>query len=289
MLRRVPLLTVILALVLGGVSRAGVSDELSFVAGYSTADYGANGESDTRSFTVRYVRGNAVRFRAELPMLQVRNVGTVVRTGHGPSPLGHHGQGSSSGPGGNGSDGRDGATVGSGTGDWMTGAGDLRLAATRSLAGGGVKLFRVDVGAQVKAPTADEEEGFGTGEWDMRAGMSGEYRFWSVSAFGGAGWNRLGDPSWIDLNDGLDAYFGLEGVAFAERVTVAGWIDGYEETVDGVGAAGVVGLEVRGNRRPGWRGAITVGLGGAAEDLRVMFGYSLSPGGASLGYRGMLR
>jgi hypothetical protein len=286
MLRRVPLLTVVLALALGGVSQAGLSDELSFAARYSTADYGANGESDTRAFTLRYVVGNAVRFRAELPMLQVRNVGTIVRTGQGPSPVGQHGQGGSSGPGGSG---RDGAAVGSGTGDWVTGVGDLRLAATRSLAGGGAKLFRVDVGAQAKAPTADEREGLGTGEWDMRAGVAGEYRFWSVTAFGGTGWNRLGDPSWIDLNDGLDAYVGLEGVAFGERVTVAGWIDGHEESVDGVGAAGVVGLEVRGNGRPGWRGAVTVGLGDAAEDVGVMFGYSLSPGGAGPGYRGMLR
>jgi hypothetical protein len=174
-----------------------------------------------------------------------------------------------------------------GSGDWVSGIGDLRLAATRSLAGGGVKLFRIDAAAQVKIPTADESEGLGTGEWDLRAGLSSEYRFWSVVAFGGAGWNRLGDPGWVELNDVADAYFGLEGAAFGGRAVVSGWIEGYDETVDGVGATGAVGLELRTNRR--WRGAVTAGLGGGAESYGLLLGYSFSPSGTATSYRRMLR
>jgi hypothetical protein len=284
MFRRVTLLITALALALAGVARAGVNDELSVLAGYATGDYGAEHESDTQALTLRYVAGNTWQFRAELPVLRIRNVGAVVRTGHGPAPVGGQGDGS-----GNGSGSQGNGAGGPRSGDWVTGVGDLRLAGTRKLVGGGAKVFRLDAGAQVKAPLADEDEGLGTGEWDLRAGVSGEYRFWSVSAFGGVGWNRLGDPAWVDLNDVVDAYFGLEGAAFGERVILAGWIDGHEEVVDDSGEIGAVGLEVRSRGRKCWRGVVTLGLGSAAEDYGVMLGYSFSPGGAGAGYRGMLR
>lgn len=280
MLRRVLLLIASCASVLSGAPRTVSADELAVVAGYSTGGDDATQEFDTRSLTLRYVVGDTTQLRAEMAALQVRDVGAVVRLGWGPSPVRRKDSGGPSGPGGPGEP---------EAGGWTSGLGDLRVALSRALAGGGAKLFRVDAAAQVKAPTADEKEGLGTGEWDVRAGVSGEYRFWSVAAFGGVGWNRLGDPAWVELNDVVDAYLGLEGLAFGERVIVSGWMDGHAEIVDGVGPAGALGLELRANQRRRWRGVVTAGLGDAAEDFGVLFGYSFSPGGRATGYRGMLR
>jgi hypothetical protein len=285
MFRRVIFSIGVLALAATGPARAGVDDELSLLSGYATGDYGTRHESETQSLTLRYVVGEAWQLRAELPRRRNRNAGAHLRIGPGPT--------SGGGPGGNGSGGGgDGSgSLGGGphAGDWVTGIGDLRLSGTRTLVGGGAELFHLDAGAQVKAPVADEDDGLGTGEWDFRAGVSGEYRFWSVSAFGGVGWNRLGDPYWVDLNDVVDAYVGLESAAFGERVTLAGWIDGYDEIVDENGEVGAVGFEVRSRGKQRWRGAVTIGLGPAAQDFGVLLGYSFTPGGAGAGHRGMLR
>jgi len=71
-------------------------------------------------------------------------------------------------------------------------------------------LFRLDTSLEVKIPTASVEEYLGTGEWDYRIGFAGEYRFWSATTYGGVGWNRLGDPAWIDFNDVIDVVAGVD-------------------------------------------------------------------------------
>jgi hypothetical protein len=284
-------------LFLPGLTWAGGPGELSLLAGYTESKYVDRVESNTQSLAVRYVHGGAVNFRIELPVLRARSSANLLGTGAGPVSFDYQ-YVDSSGSGGNGGNGNGGSssggsassgpTGGSWDDEWRTGIGDILLAADHLVAGGGIRLFHLDAGLQVKAPIADDEKGLGTGEWDFRAGVSGEYRFWSVTAFGGAGWNRLGDPSWIELNDVWDGYLGLEGYAFGERVVIAGWIDGHEEIVEQSGARNVIGLELRTAKSPSWRIALTAEVGADGEGFGVMLGRSFSSGGSS-GYRGVLR
>ena len=160
-----------------------------------------------------------------------------------------------------------------------TGLGDLRLAVERTLVGGGARLFRLDAEVGVKVPTADEEEYLGTGELDYRVGLAGEYRLWTGTLFGGAGWNRLGDPAWARLEDVLDAYAGMASDPLAGGLVIAGWLEANQEVLAGAGDRAAAGLSLRGGGRVRWRIELTAGLSSAAEDLSAAFGVSL--GGAS--------
>jgi hypothetical protein len=146
----------------------------------------------------------------------------------------------------------------------------------------------MDGGVELKVPTADADYGLGTGEWDLRAGLSGEYRFWPVTAYGGVGWNRFGDPAWIELNDVVDVFVGLEGDAFRGRISVSGWVEARPEVVDERGTESIAGLELRSLGRYRWRVGLTAGLG-SVEEYGVVLGYSFQTGAASRGHRGMLR
>jgi hypothetical protein len=271
-----------------GSALAGPPGELTLATGYWSGDYGDEVRTETHATTLRYIVGNDLQFRAEVPLVRVRSSTTVAASasGHGPSETGtqsqtHGGGGLSTGPGGG---------IDADVSDaWVSGLGDLRLAVARAVVGGGVKLFSLDAGAQIKVPTADSTEGLGTGEWDLRAGLSGEYRFWSATLFGGAGWTRFGDPEWVELQDGVDLYLGLEGSIFKDSVAISGWVDAHQEMVAGRGEPTVIGLEVRSLRRARWRVAFTAGLGSAAEDFGVILGYSFYSGAASTGRRGIVR
>lgn len=146
-----------------------------------------------------------------------------------------------------------------------------------AIAGGGARLFRVDAELDAKAPTGDEDEGLGTGAWDVRAGILGERRFWSWTAFGGAGWTRVGDPDWIDLRDAADAYAGFETEPRAGGVLWSVWAHAAGEVVPGTGDALALSAGARGSSRVGWRVAVTGGLAGPAPDLSISIGLGWRP------------
>jgi hypothetical protein len=157
-------------------------------------------------------------------------------------------------------------------GEWETGLGDVRLAVEQDLSGGGARLHRVAGAVEVKAPTADEERRLGSGEWDGRVGLLGERRTWSATFFWGAGWNLLGDPPGVELDDAPDGYLGVESEPWRGRVRGALWIEGHGEVAPEAGARAAVGVGLRGAGRRGWRVAGTVGLTDAAEDFRLLVG-----------------
>lgn len=272
-------------LVLAGSASASPPGEFSLFAGYWAGDYGTGVESSTQALTFRYVYGNRFRIRAELPLLRVQPT-EVVGIGD-PGSMGGNGNGNGS-PRGEGGQGLGPGSDASYPTGGPTGLGDLRLAGSYAVVGGGVKLFRMDASLELKVPTADEDDNLGTGEWDLRAGLSGEYRFWPVTAYGGAGWNRYGDPEWIELNDVVDLYLGLEGDAFKGRIIISGWVESCPEVVIDRGAETIAGLEFRSLQRYRWRVGLTAGLGDYRE-YGVVLGYSFQTGAASRGLRGMLR
>ena len=290
---------------LGGLCAAPVSAAMPgqiTVAGTSVSgDWGTGVESDRRSAVVRFAWGGKTRLRGDLELVDVRSDGALVvqtpfgpvaagrRPGHGPGTGGDAGSGSGS-PGDGPGSGPGGAPTPPGepaavpvADERFTGMGDLRLAVERTLLGGGSRLFRLDAEVGLKVPTADEEKYLGTGEWDYRVGLGGEYRLWTGTLFGGAGWNRLGDPAWAVLEDVFDVHAGMASDPLAGGLVVAGWLEANQEVLAGAGDRTAAGLSLGGGGRVRWRIELTAGLGGSAEDLSAAFGVSLGTTGRGSG------
>jgi hypothetical protein len=140
-------------------------------------------------------------------------------------------------------------------------------------------LHRVDAEIEVKVPTADEEEGLGTGEWDARAGLGLERRFWSLTAFGGLGWTRIGDPEWLDFRDPVDGYLGLETEPGRRGLRWSAWIDASGEVVPGAGSRARVGVGLRFSTALRWHFSATAGLTEAAEEFGLSLGLAWGGGG----------
>lgn len=269
---RVPLLLFAAVTISAGEPARGA--ELSLFGGFTSGDYGTGIESDTQATLLRCVTGDRWQGRVEVPWLRVRTTETVVRSGIGPIPKGS-GKGQNPGASLSGSSQPPTTSQDSTVEHWTTGIGDVRLGGYVRVLGGGVKVFRLDTGLEVKAPTADEQEYLGTGEWDYRAVVSGEYQFWSASVFGAVGWNALGDPAWVELEDALDLIAGAESEPLFDRLIVSGWLEGNQEVVAGTGNRSALGIGLRSVGRWRWRALATVGLTDAAEDFALAIGLSV--------------
>lgn len=264
--------------------------EISLFGTYSTGTYGTDLESDIQATALRYATGDRFQFRAELPYLTVETSETLGQPGLGPVPGPPRG---GKGAGQGGIHGGAGGSSGAGTGpltpgpadeplstepavsERTSGVGDVRLGGFVRLLGGRAKVYRMDIGLEVKAPTADAERYLGTGEWDYRAALSGEYRFWTATTFGTLGWNQLGDPAWVELDDALDLIVGAESEPMWDRIILTGWVEGSQEVVDETGNRTALGIGIRSTGYWRWRLMATAGLRGAAEDFSVAFGVSV--------------
>ena len=122
----------------------------------------------------------------------------------------------------------------------------------------------------------------GTGEFDYRLGLWSGYRFWSATLYARAGWNRLGDPWWGELNEVVDVYLGVESDPLAaERLILSGWFAAAQEAVDDTGEVLNIGASLRTTGRYRWYGRVLVGLGDASPDISIAIGLSVgrhSPG-----------
>jgi hypothetical protein len=297
----------LLGLALAATLPAVAGGEIYVEGSYVSDDVGADEGASFQALTLRYITGNRTQFRVDLPLVRAEVLQGSVYTGVGQLPGdpggGSHGSGS---PGGGSMGSGSGAGSGSGVlpqvtpGDdlgagqlqteWSSGLGDLRMGLAQQIGGGGVKLYRADAVFDVKLPTADVDTGLGTGEWDARLGFAGEYRFWSATAFGGFGWNRLGDPEWVELRDPLDAFAGAESEPLAgERLILSGWVAGYQEVIEGTGATAAVGLGLRSVRGLRWRGSIAADVVGEYRRVAILFGISFGVSSPGPGIRGLDR
>lgn len=87
-----------------------------------------------------------------------------------------------------------------------SGIGDLRLSGTYSFDTGGP--LGVDLTANAKLATADEEKGLGTGENDFGLALDLYRDFDGTLLFGGASYTMLGDTDALPLNDVAGANLG---------------------------------------------------------------------------------
>ncbi|MBD3868394.1 MAG: hypothetical protein IFK94_09740 [Acidobacteria bacterium] len=288
----------IIAILFLSVGAAGAGDrpgEWTLLTTYSSGDFGTDTVVDSSSMIVRYAIGNRWRLQVDLPMIRSEFAYGVVNTGAGPAPIGpeeemrRRGSGPGSGQGSGGSLPVMAAVYESDTG-WNQGVGDVRIGLSRRLAGGGVRLFRFDAELNTKLPTAEEADGLGTGETDVRLGLAGDYKFWSATMFAGAGFNRLGDPWWGELNDVVDLYAGIESDPIAGgRLILSGWVSALQEVVDGAGDLASVGAGLRTTGKYRWYAQVATGVRDASPDTAVLVGLAFGTDGGERFRRGGLK
>ncbi len=292
--RVLPARTVALALILSCVvaaPRPTVAElpELTLQTGGSAVG-GEDGDgSDLRWATLRMSWGlDRLQLRGELSWLDFDGEGIAAAPpGLGPIAPSRRGHGSASGENvsgnGNGLESGSGAVIGTieelapepaSTPSEARGLGDLRLGASYRVAGGGARVYRIDLGASVKLPTAEEETALGTGELDWRVGVSAEYRFWSLTAFGGLGYNGLGDQRDLVIEDVVDVHAGIESLPLADRFLLAGWLEGNPEVFVGQGSRIAAGGSVRTLGQVRFELQARAGLTDAAEDFSVSIAVS---------------
>lgn len=288
--------------------------ELTLQGAFTSGSYGTDSDTDAKAMVLRYVTGNKYQFLVQVPYLDLDAASPVTPGPIGPIPRRRRAASGSGGSMGQAGDGQGSgsqsssgqASDGQGPGDGgpgdeppvelpppglerVNGLGDITLGLSARVLGGGAKIYWLSADAGVKLPTGDADKNLGTGETDFRVGASGEYRFWTVTGFGGAGWTFYGDPEWGPLADGLDAWAGLESLPLADRFVVSGWLSANQEVVAGAGSRATASVGFRTVGRWRWRASFTAGLTEAAEDFRAQVGVSFGVEVPTAGRRGSWR
>lgn len=178
--------------------RSGPAAELSTGIDYHEGEFGAGQRIETIAVpaSLRVATGN-VQLSATLPYLRVDAPGNVV--GGGGGLLGLPIIVDPTRP---------------ATRERREGVGDLRLGATYTVPSASVGLA---FSGEVKAPTASESKGLGTGAFDYSVGAELSKSFGRVTPFVGVGYTIPGDPDGFDLRDSLSARAGA-AVRMTDRV-----------------------------------------------------------------------
>jgi hypothetical protein len=153
---------------------------------YSTGDYGAAADTEITSlaFTAQRETG-PWRWKLTVPILEVTGPATVI------PGIGNVGSASARG--------QRGTATRRGT---ATGLGDITGAATYAFVAR--SDFALDGTARVKLPTADEDEGLGTGETDFGFQADAYFTVDRLTPFVGVGYTFFGDPAGVRLDDAMN-------------------------------------------------------------------------------------
>lgn len=193
--------TLFCALLLAGSAHAADGFNLGVGVDYSSGDYGTATKTEILSVpvTAKYTTGDW-SFKASVPWMRVEGDPNVV-PGLGSidnlNPIGR----------GRGRGGNTGGTPTAPEGGSASGLGDLRLAATYALPMAGA--VGVDLTANLKLATADEDKGLGTGENDYGVAVDVYRDFDGTLLFGGAGYTWLGESEFIDVDAVANANVGV--------------------------------------------------------------------------------
>lgn len=218
-------------LLLAGAAHAEDGFSLGIGADYSSGDYGSDITTEILSVpvTARFNTGDW-SFRASLPWLRVDgdpNVLPGVGLVDNLNPVGRGRGGLVTPP-----PSEEEQASGS-----ASGIGDLTLAATYSVPTGGP--FGVDLTANAKIATADEDKGLGTGANDFGAAVDLYRDFDGTMLFGGVGYTMLGESTYVDVDGVMSANVGVSqkvgaagarlGVAYDHRQSAASGFDDRQE------------------------------------------------------------
>lgn len=185
-------------LLAAGSARAADGVSLGVGVDYSSGDYGSDITTDILSVpvTAKYATDNWT-FKASLPWMHVSGNPNVVPglgqvVNENPNGRGRHG-------------GVPPVTEPTASGT-ASGIGDLRVAATYSFDTGGP--LGIDLTANAKLATADENKGLGTGANDYGLAVDLYRAFGAATVFGGVGYTVLGDSTYIDVNNVVNVNVG---------------------------------------------------------------------------------
>jgi len=164
---------------------------------YSTGDYGIPDDTEITSlvFTAERETGDW-RLKVTVPYLEVSGPVNVI------PGIGNVGDTPSRGRG-RGNGGTTASTTTSGT---AAGLGDIVGTAIHTLYASGGSA--VDFSGRVKLPTADSDEGLGTGEIDFGFQIDAYQAMGRVTPFVGIGYTFFGDPDFADLDDAMNYSIG---------------------------------------------------------------------------------
>lgn len=252
---------------LAAASATSAAQSLAYVGGaqYATGDF----VFTQRTWSAYFSNGLAwsagrVRASAGIPLvvqpggwLQYSGAGTVVPTG-----------------------GMTGSTGGSGNNPGATGSGTHGTAMTPP---DGIPFSRVGIGDPIgriewtltadaahpivsvvgaaKAPLADVNSGYGTGRWDVGAGLSGAMHVAGASVFADAVYWKLGNPPGASIHDAVVYAISVGRALSLSPWTVVGTVSGASSLSAGVEAPLQAGMGVSYLLESGRSLLVTVGAG----------------------------
>jgi len=157
------------------------------------------------------------------------------------------------------------------------GIGDPVITAGLMLMKEGRAAPAVQLSAQIKAPLADVDRGFGTGEWDFSAGVGLSKKLGNVFLFADVGYWILGDLPELELRNTW-AYALSVGHAFSGgRYSLMASYAGITEVIEGVEPPASLGLGL--SIRVGSKNSLILnaafGLSEASPDLSLSLGWSI--------------
>ena len=173
----------------GAPARTGPGFELSSGIAYQRSEFGKGTRIETLSIpTGASIALGRFQFSATLPYLRVDAPGNVI--GGGGSLLGLPIIVDPTRP---------------ADRERKRGVGDLRLGAAYTIPSSHIDL---SIGGQVKAPTASERKGLGTGRFDYAVSAELSKSFGRITPFVGVGYTMPGDPDGYELREGISARAG---------------------------------------------------------------------------------
>lgn len=199
-----------------------------------------------------------------VPAVRVTGTGFYSALGPGSGPVGRGGPSGNGGPGAGASGFREEPA--------RHGIGDVRLQVGH-LVGKDAPVGRFDVHGGVKLPTADEEDGLGSGETDAWAGLGWTREGWNVDVTAFVDWVRLGDPEGVTLRDGAG------GGVRVERPTTLGTfglgLEAWPAVLEGDATRVLAVATARGRvrDRSAWSLEIAAGLTDSAPELGLVLAW----------------
>lgn len=209
---------------------------------YSSGDYGFS--EDTEVFSVpldlAYEDGPAA-WRVSFSYLTIKGPATVVGGGGAARP----------------------------TSNTESGFGDIYLSGTYRF-GETLGKWELDGTVRVKAPTASESRGLGTGEWDVYGQLDLHRTFGKVTPFASLGWREFGTSAAYPLHSGIYTSAGAHFRPSASTVITGAFnwgeriLDGEDDTTDAL-------IAVTHDVNPNWRILVyaLTGFTDASPDIAV--------------------
>lgn len=158
-----------------------------------------------------------------------------------------------------------------------TGLGDPVFRADFAVSERQASGVRFGVYGAAKPPLADEDSGFGTGEWDYGAGITMSKRAGSAVFLADLGYWTFGDLPDFELEDPFTYSLALGRSLAGGSYSVLGSVSGYTETVDGVDGPIEAGFTVSRLNRSGrsFNVTLSAGLSESAPDYTLSTGWRM--------------